>query len=324
MPLESDLARRDFTINSFALDLRSGQIVDPVGGLTDLRNRLLRATSEGTFESDPLRVVRLARLGGQLRGFSVNAATIRLARIAAPELSRVAPDRVRRELDLMFQAPAASHWLGLLVELSLYPEFLSDRPGSAASALRAFEALPGLEGEFYRLSAETPPRIDLPTARLALLFDRLPTTSDEDPSQHLQRFRERGFLTRRAAERVADLLKWPRLPRCKREQRWWLHRTGRRWPTVICFLGARTEDPKELARWPRVLEDLLRLEATSGHEIFDPPPILDGREVQRLLECPPGPEVGDALRLLRRQQIEGQIRTRREAEILVRRTRRTP
>ena len=45
MSLHDDLARRDFTVNAFALDPRSGEVIDPFGGLADLDRRLLRATT---------------------------------------------------------------------------------------------------------------------------------------------------------------------------------------------------------------------------------------------------------------------------------------
>src|SRR5947209_4212514 len=53
-PLHADLARRDFTVNSFALDARSGEVIDPFGGVTDLQRRLLRATTPESFAGDPL------------------------------------------------------------------------------------------------------------------------------------------------------------------------------------------------------------------------------------------------------------------------------
>ncbi len=85
--LESDLLRRDLTVNSFALDLSSGDLSDPADGLTDLRNRLLRATGTKVFADDPLRALRLARLAGQLPKFSVEPATISLARRVAPDVA---------------------------------------------------------------------------------------------------------------------------------------------------------------------------------------------------------------------------------------------
>ncbi|MGB5401685.1 MAG: hypothetical protein WBO71_15840, partial [Thermoanaerobaculia bacterium] len=55
-PIEADLARRDLTINSFALEIPGGAVIDPFGGLIDREDKVLRATSETSFASDPLRV----------------------------------------------------------------------------------------------------------------------------------------------------------------------------------------------------------------------------------------------------------------------------
>ena len=48
--MDQDLARRDFTVNSFALDARTGELVDPFGGVGDMERRLLRATTRGYRE----------------------------------------------------------------------------------------------------------------------------------------------------------------------------------------------------------------------------------------------------------------------------------
>ena len=63
-PLREDLRRRDFTINAMALPLypgRVGDLVDPFGGLDDLRRRVLRALHDRSFRDDPTRVFRAAR-----------------------------------------------------------------------------------------------------------------------------------------------------------------------------------------------------------------------------------------------------------------------
>jgi tRNA nucleotidyltransferase (CCA-adding enzyme) len=65
-PIEQALARRDFTINAIAWDPISGDLIDPFGGINDLRNRTLEVVSE-SFADDPLRVLRgvqfIARFG---------------------------------------------------------------------------------------------------------------------------------------------------------------------------------------------------------------------------------------------------------------------
>ena len=60
-PIEQDLFRRDFTVNAMALRLSSGELVDPYGGLKDLKSKTLRVLHAESFRDDPTRVFRAAR-----------------------------------------------------------------------------------------------------------------------------------------------------------------------------------------------------------------------------------------------------------------------
>ena len=62
--LEEDLLRRDLTINAIAKNLESGELIDPYGGLQDLKNKVLRHVSPA-FVEDPLRVLRVARFAAE-------------------------------------------------------------------------------------------------------------------------------------------------------------------------------------------------------------------------------------------------------------------
>ena len=64
--VEDDLGRRDFTVNAIARRLEDGTLVDPYGGETDLRARMLRTVSATSFREDPLRLVRGLRFVSQL------------------------------------------------------------------------------------------------------------------------------------------------------------------------------------------------------------------------------------------------------------------
>ena len=70
VPIETDLLRRDFTINAMALRLDDGlrALVDPYGGLRDLKTRTLRVLHPASFRDDPTRVFRAARFLARLRG----------------------------------------------------------------------------------------------------------------------------------------------------------------------------------------------------------------------------------------------------------------
>ncbi|HEY7363297.1 MAG TPA: HD domain-containing protein [Methylomirabilota bacterium] len=101
--LEQDLIGRDFTVNALAVPiralLRSGRapVIDPTGGLEDLRFRRLRLPAPGALEADPVRTLRGVRLEATL-GFRLTATTARAIVAAAPGLARVSVERVRDEV----------------------------------------------------------------------------------------------------------------------------------------------------------------------------------------------------------------------------------
>ncbi len=98
--LEEDLQRRDITINAIARS-ESGQLVDPYGGLADIKARQLRHVSEA-FSEDPLRVLRVARFHARLHhlGFRIHPQTLQLMKTlsAGDELLALSPERVWLEL----------------------------------------------------------------------------------------------------------------------------------------------------------------------------------------------------------------------------------
>lgn len=96
--IEDDLARRDLTINSMAID-EDGKIIDPYGGRKDLRNQVLRHTT-AAFAEDPLRVMRLARFSARYKHFVVAPETIELCKglCAAGELNHLSIERVWTEM----------------------------------------------------------------------------------------------------------------------------------------------------------------------------------------------------------------------------------
>ena len=62
--IEDDLARRDLTINAIAINILTGEIIDPFNGRKDIEDKILRKTTEH-FREDPLRVYRVARFATQ-------------------------------------------------------------------------------------------------------------------------------------------------------------------------------------------------------------------------------------------------------------------
>jgi tRNA nucleotidyltransferase/poly(A) polymerase len=91
--VEEDLARRDFTINAMAIRLDDEFFVDPYGGREDLRGRILRTVSPGSFAEDPLRLVRGLRFISQL-DLDPDEATLAQMRAEAPAVELVSGERI--------------------------------------------------------------------------------------------------------------------------------------------------------------------------------------------------------------------------------------
>ena len=118
-----DLERRDFTINSVAVDLREllegeGEVIDPFGGLSDLGKKVLRATSRNSFSEDPLRVLRAFRFAAQL-GFEIEKRTLIAAARERVLLKGVAAERISHEILLIFSQENSSTSLSLMAEASV-------------------------------------------------------------------------------------------------------------------------------------------------------------------------------------------------------------
>jgi tRNA nucleotidyltransferase (CCA-adding enzyme) len=96
--LEEDLARRDLTINAMAQD-SSGQLIDPHGGLSDLKAGVLRHVSPA-FVEDPVRVLRLARFAARFSSFVVAPETLALMTdmVEHGEVDHLVAERVWQEL----------------------------------------------------------------------------------------------------------------------------------------------------------------------------------------------------------------------------------
>ncbi len=106
--LEDDLQRRDLTINAMAI-AEDGTVVDPYGGLADLRAGVLRHVGVA-FAEDPVRILRVARFAARFDGFTVAAETMALMQemVRAGEADALVPERVWQEFSrgLMERRPS--------------------------------------------------------------------------------------------------------------------------------------------------------------------------------------------------------------------------
>lgn len=312
--IEADLWRRDLTINAIALQASSGAVLDPTGGRPDLERRLLRATRSAVFAEDPLRVLRLARFALSLPGFTIEPATEKAASGSVTALDSVATERVRDELEKLLGGADFAAAARRLDGLGVLPWLL---PGASRLRIRQEATLPAVSAPLWPTT-----EADDPAERLAYHWALLAlfAGSDLEPMRAaLDQLRRRGLLSRTAYARAAKMLEpgWT-VPVDEMGARRWLHEAGSDWRGAIALRIAGSASDSGAAGWSDFGRWANALPNSERREILAPIPLLSGTDVQRLLGTGPGPEVGESLAKLKIAQATGRVRTRLEAEELIR------
>lgn len=171
--IHEDLKRRDFTINAMALDLHSGQLLDPHDGRGDIARRLIRTVGDPLerFFEDGLRIVRGIRFASQL-GFDIDAETRTAMSARLDKLAQVSVERFRDELLKTLSSAHPVEGMQLMHDLRIDALFLPEYSAAASMgkpdrigtpAARVTRALKALEN-----SPSEPEEIRFATLLLAL------------------------------------------------------------------------------------------------------------------------------------------------------------
>ncbi|HID92974.1 MAG TPA: CCA tRNA nucleotidyltransferase [bacterium (Candidatus Stahlbacteria)] len=121
--LEQDLARRDFTINAMAFELKSDwpqHLIDPFEGKKDLQNGIIRVLHDRSFIDDPTRIFRAIRFAGRL-GFQIEGHTKLLMKdsIRLGMIQKLTPERIRNEIILILEEDKRELMLNMLEEFGI-------------------------------------------------------------------------------------------------------------------------------------------------------------------------------------------------------------
>ena len=289
--IADDLRRRDFTINAMALSLAPstyGEITDPLDGQADISAGLVRAIHEGSFIDDATRILRAVRYA-QRFDFRLEESTESMARRDAHMLSAISGDRVRHELQRIWEeerperALERAHELGVLQ--AIHPALGWD-PWLSQHLTRAREARSG--SQVYT----------------ALLTYRL---TEHQLAAVAQRLRFPGSWTRTAqeAQRLASslpALEAPGLPASR------LHEALEGYsPEAVAAC--------RIASGSAIVQERLGLYLDKLRKIK---PLLSGRDLLGL-GVAEGPRVGEALAQLKRARLDREVRTRKEESAFVER-----
>jgi putative nucleotidyltransferase with HDIG domain len=233
--LPADLARRDFTINALALDLRDAELHDPTAGQDDLRAGLVRAIADAAFGDDPARLVRAYRLSAEL-GFAIEDGTRALLRRDRHLLASSPPQRWGKEMLLLCAADGpVAPTLGLMDEDRVLDEALPgwadlrgvaqgpyhhrDALGHTLEALAAADRLLADPGILYPSSADAlagqarRPSFRAAVRAAVLLHDiGKPAARTTDEAGRIL-FRGHGALGAETASRLVRRWGWPKAVR---------------------------------------------------------------------------------------------------------------
>lgn len=281
--LETDLSRRDFTINAMARDVVTGELVDPFHGIRDLEQHLLRTplSAEISFSDDPLRMLRAARFAARL-DLRFSAGVLEAAHRLSSRLAIVSGERIFAELDRLLSLPNPAPGIRFIWETGVLGAALG------GVALQPFETV---EATIARLASE--PTVDS-AVRWAVVCQLAGVDVDHlATSLRMSTSRSQDLHDLVSNDLPVDLS----VPTLRRVRR----RLGDELPGRIAAMR-RLLDPDGRADLAPFLDRFARLIAEESMDDLRPP--LTGHQVMELLGEEPGPLIGEALEHLTELAIE--------------------
>ncbi|MCH7225853.1 CCA tRNA nucleotidyltransferase [Haloferula sp. A504] len=326
---EEDAQRRDFTINGLFEDPSTGEIIDHVGGRTDLDARRLRSIGDpaARFAEDSLRLLRAVRFATTL-DFEIEPATWQAIRDHAGGLTRIAPERIRDEFSKLITSPRRAHGLDLLVHSGLLAHFLPE-----ALAMIGCDQPPEWhpEGDVYthtRIMLDllgTGAPLELCLAVLLHDIGKPPTRTWDEEAGRI-RFNGHDAL---GAKMAAEILRRLKYPNKVIEEVAFMVSRHMRFMHVQEMRVAKLKRFMDAPTFPRELE-LHRVDCASSNGFTDnyefllakrdefareplvPPPLVTGKDLIALgLE--PGPRFKELLEGVQTEQLEGRLADREAA-----------
>lgn len=327
---QEDAQRRDFTINGLFENPNTGDIIDYVGGQEDLKAGVIRAIGDASlrFQEDSLRLMRAVRFACSL-GFAMEEKTANAIRKHAHLLARIAPERIREELNRMLLHPSRARSFQLLADMGLFAQFWPE-----VMALIGCEQPPEWhpEGDVFvhtRIMLEMlEPDAPLELALAVLLHDiaKPPTQTFDAEAGGRIRFNGHDAL---GAEMAAAMLRRLRysndiidavVPMVARHMQF-MNVQQMRTAKLKRFMSApHFSEELELHRvdcassngFTDNLEYLIEKREEFANEPLIPAPLVTGRDLIHA-GFKPGPLFSEILETIQVEQLEGRLLTREEA-----------
>lgn len=312
--IETDLSRRDFTINAMALRLPDKEFIDPFRGLYHLGHKVLRTPLEPeiSFGDDPLRMLRAARFVSTLE-VAPEPEVVEAIRSMRDRLGIVSPERIQEEFSKLLVGPWVELGLKLIVETGLADVFLPELPALRLEQDPVHHHKDVLQHTFA-VVARCPPDLVL---RLAGLLHDIGKPNTREITEDGVQFHHHEVVGARMAEQRLRALRYPErivqdvralvemhlrfhsysswtdggLRRYVRDAGPLLDRLN-----LLTRADCTTANPARAREFTRLQDELeeriARLAEEENIAAIRPP--LDGNQIMQRLGIPPGPLVGEA------------------------------
>ncbi len=331
---KEDAKRRDFTINGMFYDPAKEEVIDYVGGRTDLEAKLIRAIGAATerFEEDRLRMMRAIRFATVL-GFEIDQETWDALATHAAAITQISAERIREELVRIFVSPDRVRGWDLL-----------DQSGLLRAILPELEVMKGCaqpeqfhpEGDVFLhtrlMLGLLPGTVSVPLVFSVLLHDvAKPVTATVDEAGRI-RFNGHDRVGAEMTEQIMERLRFSRAEIDATVEMVRQHMVFKDVPHMrvakLKRFMARPTFPEELelhrvdcAGSHQMLDNyefLLRKRAEFASEPIIPPPLVRGEDLIAL-GLRPGPQFSEILEAVETRQLEGALTEREEALAWVKR-----
>ena len=331
--LEEDLSRRDFTINSLAID-KDLHVIDLYNGQKDIEKKLIRAVGDPheRFSEDALRMMRAVRIGTQLN-FKIEEKTFEAIKKNAPLINKIAKERIKDELFKILGSENPYEGMVLLRESGLMKEILPEME----KCFGVEQKSPGRHhiydvGTHLLMSLKNCKSEDVVTRFATMIHDIGKPQTYRKLATGVITFYNHEMVSTRIAENIADRFRFSKKEKDKFVVlvRWHQftvdeHQTDSAIRRILKNVGPENMNDMLALRVGDRLgggarETSWRLEAFKKRLIeVQKQPFsvndlkIDGRDVMKELDIPSGPQVGQILQKLFNEVVENKVKNEREA-----------
>lgn len=344
--IEEDLSRRDFTVNSMGINLKTEDkkqktkdtklnidLIDPYGGQKDLKNKIIRTVgdAEKRFNEDALRMLRAVRFFSQL-GFEIEKETHGAIKKNAALLKHIAEERIRDEFQKLIMTPRSAEGVFLLQELGLLEYIIPELLEGVGCAQNKHHVYTVFEHNVRALEYATEKNYSL-EVRLASLLHDVGKPRTKNGTGENATFYNHEMIGARIAKDTLDRLRFPRdlVQRVRHLIRYHMfyYNVGevseagvRRFVARVGvenideILNVREADrvgSKVPKAFPYKLRHLLFMIDKVRHDPVHPKMLaLKGDEIMQLLSISAGPRVGDILFVLLEEVLDDPSKNTKE------------